>query len=242
MAEFSIKIFEFALLVYGPEGLTVLSPSHGHALSLIANNGDKFAIAAGATIVLADQNGRPLPPARTTITNHRVFIFGMEEAVDPLQIHLKPSMLNGAVPPELNARTTLSGGSVTELDCSFGPVTWVFENGLRRPVSDQVMFTHPIGDTETLNLLINDTAVPIRAGHRLTLANEDALGSVGSFIELSEFTALCDLTTLPNAAPPVNIRDKDRLRKMGSLRVFEPSATYRLGSDFVCAVGQIDHP
>jgi hypothetical protein len=238
MAEFSIRIFEFALLVYRPQGLTVLSPSHGHGLSLIFSDGTKRPIGPVASIVLADKDGRPLPPKPTAVANPGEFVFRMEEAVDP-DVRVAASMLNGSVPGELNARIVLSGGTVRELDCSFGSITWEFDNGLRRAVTDQVVFTHPIGDDETLHLIVNDIAIPIRAGDQLTLNNEDSFGA-GSFLEIEEFKTMCEMVQRADAPPPVNLRGKTRLPKLGSLRLFE-STEVAAGTDFVCAVGQIDH-
>jgi hypothetical protein len=240
MAQFTIELFEFALLVHRPVGLTVLFPAKSHALSLDID-GKILSIGAGSSIFLVDEKGAPLPAEATKVLNPDTFVFDMAKVVSkPVRVPvatLTGATVNAAL---INARVILSGGTLKELPKSGDPLTWVFDNGHTQAVTDSAEFTHPIGDNEKMHLVVNGTAFPILAGDRLRLQNQDVVGDVGEFVELEEFEALCGLTQAAGAPPPTRFRanaDQKRFKMLGSLRVFE-AATF-FGGEFVCALASI---
>ena len=243
MPNFSITIFEFALLVHRKNvGLTVLFPADGHSLWLTDGKGTSRPIANGSEIVLCDPAGNPVPLQATPVTNKNTYVVDLE-AVTPSPVAVPVSTLSGAIDPQrLNARVILAGGSLTEQPCFVDPgKVWIF-NGQTRPVTDTAVFTHSINANEQYALVINKTAaVPISAGDTLELANRDDLGAPPhDFIELDEYLALC---ALAGAAPKMTIADPTRkpvtrsVLPWGAKVAFEPP---KPGESNVCGIASID--
>ena len=242
MAEFSIKLFEFALLVHRPGGLTALFPAADHGLMLTKNTEKPKPVKSPSLIVLCDSNGVPVSEGATTVKNPEEYVFDLRMALDDSTVEVDATVLTRTtVDARLNARVDLSGGALTELPCEFSPgLEWTFANGVTRKVTDSAVFTHTIEQGETFYLSVDNTLVSINAGDTFVLENADELGgSNGDFVELAEFSALCGFTNARSVAFPRNVlRPTRRFDRLGPSRVMR-SAVAMFGTDAVCAMGGI---
>jgi hypothetical protein len=189
---------------------------------------------------LCNASGTPLPGPATRRRNPGEFVFDLEWALGK-PVRVPATTLTGAnVDPELlNARVVLSGGNVEEMDCAIEPgIKWTFPNGETRQVTDSAVFTHEIGDAETLSLRINNLLLPIKPGDEFVFANEDTLGGpFGEFVQLQEFEALCHLAGIAPLAFPLNVLQPNaRFQASGPfLQLREPPR----GTDAVCAIASL---
>ena len=245
MTEFSIKIFEFGLLVDRPGGLTVLFPENEHVLTLTSTSGVNMPLKPGASVTLSDANGVPLAATPTTVANPNAFVFDLPEALGK-EVQVRPDLLtSGSVDTALNARVVLSGGTLTELDCFVQPgKQWTFADGTIRAVTDSAIFRHDIQQDGEVCLNVNGVLLEISAGEEFTLTNADALGSpTRQFIELAEFEALCGLTTASDIAFPLSALrpDSNRFEPRGAFHVLRKTSAMAMpkGTDNVCAIASI---
>jgi hypothetical protein len=241
MADLRITFFEFGLLVHRPVGVTMLLPAKAHALSLEIN-GVRRPIVRGASIMLVDHNRDPQPQEPTRVANRGEFVFNLPTVVGhPLRV--PASTLNGDVDPAvLNARITLSGGHLTERECSHGASEWSFPNGQTRAVTDLADYQVTIPDGRRWHLRINRTLIPVVGGDHVVFRNEDVLGGeTGPFVDLEEFEALCDLAKFVPSALPVQVRPagKKRFEPIGPF-LLVPDPKMLRGGEVVCTVADID--
>ena len=243
MAEFSIKLFEFALIVHRPVGLSVLFLAPDHGLQLTTPDGQSRPVAPGSSITITDDQGVPLRGAPTAVDNKGAFVFDLPTVLGR-NLEVSPQVLTGMIDPaQLNARVELPGGKLIEHPCSIDPdMTWTFDTGTRA-VTDSALYVHTIDRPEQFFLKVKNTLIGINPGDRFELSNRDQVGTVGEFVHLEEFEALCRMTGASGAPPPVNLRVPSSIRRIGAfyhVSFAADASPYLRGETAVCAIGGID--
>jgi hypothetical protein len=208
MGQIQIEIFEFALLVSRPGGITVLFPEVDHALTIRQGNGEAKFVARGADLEVRGPGGGELDPAPTTKTaEYQQRVVNVNEAEEP-KLYMPGELLDPATPPDrdlLNGRLFLKGGTIHGVQCSKSPGPFQFKLG-RFVVTDTAMFTLDIPDGESFVLSVNgEPSLDLNDGSLTRISNHDVLGCPKSeFQTLAEFVKLCGIlghsATLPTGS------------------------------------------
>jgi hypothetical protein len=200
-------------------------------------------VAPGSSVTITDDQGVPLPGAPTAVDNKGAFVFDLPTVLGR-NLEVLPQVLTGPVDrAQLNARVELPGGSLIEHPCSLDPqMTWTFETGTR-PVTDTATYVHTIDRPEQFFLKVNNTLIGINPGDHFQFSNMDQVGTVGEFVHLEEFQALCRMAGAPGAPPPINLRVPSSVRRIGAfyhVSFAANASAYIRGETAVCAIGSID--
>jgi hypothetical protein len=194
MGLIKIELFEFALMINHPTGLTVIFPEIGHAL-LLQKNGSITPITHGIDLALRGPGGAELPPGRPTERDYKKFVVDLEEAANA-SIPVSPTLFDPAAPLDrtvINGRLFLSGGTIVGMPCSIPGKGELDFSGKRLTVTDTAVFEREIPDGEVFQLVSdNGDFVEIEDGSTIRLWNRDGFGTpLKRFESLDEFVALC---------------------------------------------------
>jgi hypothetical protein len=221
MGQVTIEIFEFALLIDHPDGITVIFPQVDHALS-IAQGGTVRPVLRGADLELRGPGGAPLADAAVEMTDdYRRLVVDIRAAEKP-DVTVPAELLDRTIAPdpsELNGRLFLRGGTITARECSIekNRSPFNFSQGTFL-VTDTAVFTLPIPDQETFQLAVNDqVSLRLADGSVTRIQNADALGGAPRpFALLDEFVRLCGPLGF---VPPTPTIAGGPIRPMGGIPV-----------------------
>jgi len=191
MAQVSIEIFEFSLLVHHKDGITVIFPQPDHELSIV-KGGAKIPVPRGTDLELYDAKGDPLPSAGTRMTTDYERLVVDLAVASGKAIDVPKSLIDRTVTPAgINGRLFLRGGTITAMECSHPRfrVPFVFDDRTEPFfLTDRVVFTVQIAGGR-----LKGMDVTIADGEEIMIRNSDSPGPPKPFADLSEFVTLCSV-------------------------------------------------